>query len=168
MADDLGLQTQSAVSTPAVPPSSPPLDRERVEHLEPTGGSEERLACEALREASRWKLSPRRRRCRSLEASWRDAAGSIEAALHRSRTPASGQDASSDSLQSLADNARLLRSALQTARHAVESTRDLPQLEPDGRKGTAVPRAYVASLGFLKAVAYAFEEHALEAYFRAF
>ena len=168
MADDLSLQTQSAVSTPAVPPSSPPLDRERVEHLEPTGGSEERLACEALREASRWKLSPRRRRCRSLEASWRDAAGSIEAALHRSRTPASGQDASSDSLQSLADNARLLRSALQTARHAVESTRDLPQLEPDGRKGTAVPRAYVASLGFLEAVDYTFEEHAFEAYFKAF
>jgi cyclic beta-1,2-glucan glucanotransferase len=168
MPDNFILQGHSAVSVPAVPPSSPPLDEEEQEHFEAGTIGEERLAHEAWREANRWKLGTRRRRCRRLETAWRNASESIEAALRQSRAPSSEPDSPFDSLQSLSDNARLLRSALQTTRHAVESARDLPQLEAEGRKGGALPRAYVASLGFLQATAYAFEEHALEAYFKAF
>ncbi|HWT77886.1 MAG TPA: hypothetical protein VN648_03670, partial [Candidatus Methylomirabilis sp.] len=68
----------------------------------------------------------------------------------------------------LADNSRLLQTALQETDRWLRSSCPLPQIEaPEGAKRCQVPRAYAASAAFLRATVFAFEEQALGIYFRA-
>ncbi|MGH9453150.1 MAG: glucoamylase family protein, partial [Terriglobia bacterium] len=102
-----------------------------------------------------------------MKVQWRKAKESIEQAIQEIRK-LSAPAQLSDSENWLIENTRLLRSAFRETRRLSGYSRDLPQMEiEEGDEHRRVPRAYVASVAFLEAVAFAFDEHAFDVYFSA-
>ena len=168
MTDDFILEAHRSTGIPAVPPSSPPLyEEEEQEHPVPGHDTLEKLRRDAWHEASQWKLSPTRSRCRGLEIKWDEIAKSIEDARGELRKPTPHAGPLPEAARALLDNSRLLQTALQDTGRWLHTSRPLPRIDMEGEKRRRVPRAYAASEAFLRATAFAFEEQALGIYFRA-
>jgi cyclic beta-1,2-glucan synthetase len=167
MADEFILEAPQSAGIPAVPPSSPPVNEHERKHPVPSREAKERLSRDAWHEASHWRVNPARSRCRDLEIKWREVVKSIEEATGELRHATSDGGSLPDAAQELADNFRLLRTALKETDHWLRTSRPLPQTEVEGERRCQMPRAYAASVAFLRATGFAFEEQALGIYFEA-
>jgi len=103
-----------------------------------------------------------------MKVKWREAKETIEKALQEIGKASSGLGQLSGEESWLVENERLLRSAFRETRRAGVFSRDLPQVEiGEGDERQRVPRGYTASVDFLHAVAFAFDEGAFDVYFSA-
>ncbi|MGH7867723.1 MAG: hypothetical protein ACREP9_08880, partial [Candidatus Dormibacteraceae bacterium] len=167
MAEDFTLESERSKEIQPIPPSSPRLGGVPPEIPPPHPESEAQLGAQASLQAAEWKLSPARKRCPAMKVQWRNAKESIEQAIQEIRK-VSAPAQLSDSENWLIENTRLLRSAFRETRRLSGYSRDLPQMEiEEGDERRRVPRAYAASVAFLEAVAFAFDEHAFDVYFSA-
>jgi cyclic beta-1,2-glucan synthetase len=146
-----------------IPPSTPPLD-EQLPAPPPTAESWEGLGIEASRAASSWKLSSKRKRCRTLEAVSRQVEHSILAAVTEIRKT-SGGNGMTDDVRWLVENMRLLRSAWGETRHWLEAWQELPQAVSGPHD--MMPRAYLAAAAFLRSTGYVFNDRAFDIFFSA-
>ncbi|MGH9433729.1 MAG: glucoamylase family protein, partial [Terriglobia bacterium] len=91
----------------------------------------------------------------------------MEQAIQDIRKVSSGPQQSSDPERWLVENQRLLRSAFRETGRLAAVSQHLPQVQIEEDEYGREPRSYLASVAFLRAVAYVFNDHAFEVFFNA-
>ncbi|HUY14210.1 MAG TPA: glucoamylase family protein [Terriglobia bacterium] len=167
MADDLTSGNRGSTEIPPGTQPSPPFQDAAPSHPAPALDNLEKLSSEASRQASQWKLSPKRKRCPAVKIKWREANQSIEEALREHRKNSTDSQPLPDPARWLLENARLIRSALKETSPLSKFSRALPQIGGEDQKAQRLPRAYRASSAFLRATAFVLEARAFAAYFKA-
>jgi cyclic beta-1,2-glucan synthetase len=147
-------------------PSRPPSVREPSDKISLTAfETEARLREHAARQASQWKLSPKRKPCLAINRKWRRAKASIEPVIRKIQEDVAGESEPSGLAAWLFENQRLLRAALRGTQRLPAFCRKLPQMELEDVQ--RVPRAYAAAAAYLEAVGGAFEDQAFDLYIQA-
>src|SRR5881396_248578 len=128
------------------------------------GDAEDALRLEGVRRSADWGEVKRRRRKRGhgLKPEWREASDSIRDATDQLRASGSRSGIPAGEARLLLENKRLLRTVIRESAESLETSRDLPHVEPE--PGRLWPRAYVAGAAYLEAVKFRFDEASLLAF----
>jgi len=147
---------------PDTPLSSP--DTVEEDSAGPSIHSTQRLRSHAIAEIGKWKDFETRRRSRFLQQRWHQASRSIQKILRQLSTLAPESPELSHHLIWLAENARLLQTALSDTRQTKDVKR-LPLIASD--TGEHMPRAYAIAKGYLQTVDFKFCIDSLSTYLEA-
>ena len=166
MSEDLGPEIHSQI--PAAIPPLPPSQDKIQQGSDSSGGVDQRLRLEALREASNWEIVPRSERVRVLQEKWREAAESIGSGFSEVRINLSRAHPLHEQVTWFRENTRPLRAAIRETRRPQKATRNLLRIKPkEDQRTAAVPRPYRAAQCFLGATGFVFDRNSLSVYVAA-